>query len=473
MNNKDDNFGFGSAKEMRETIATYESMIRDEQEYFFDSEVFQNIIIYYFEGKKDPVKALQAVDIANRQHSYDATFLVQKSQIYASMNQLEKSHEMLEKASTLEPNNEAIFIIKGNLERVRGNLDQAEKYYFDALQNDAEESVVYESIALLYIERRETKKAIKYLKKSLDNDIDNLTAIDTLCACCIELGRSEEVLPYYSKYLDNEPYSELGWINYGVTLEALGRLDEAIDAYDYAIAIDDTFIPSYYSKASALLQQGKSNEAIELLLGTMAYAAPNAEIYCMLGEGYENKEDFERAREFYKQASKLDPENPDAWFGIGTTLNAEERYQESIHFFKKAVKLDDTDPSFWYALANAYSELGKFEKAERAFRKTVELDPEDYEAWLDFSVLYIDRSDIEGAIEVMNDALLINDDVPELHYRMAAYRFVGARFDIALEHLESALGLYPEKAYLIFDYVPKLQANNLIVDMVRRYTENS
>jgi len=55
---------------------------------------------------------------------------------------------------------------------------------------------------------------------------------------------------------------------------------------------------------------------------------------------------------------------------------------------------------------------------------------------------------------------------------MAAYRFVGAGFDQAVEHLESALALYPEEAYLIFDYIPKLQGNSLIVDMVRRYTED-
>ena len=472
MNNKEDNFGFDSAKEMRETIATYESMLRNQEEYFFDSEVFLNIIAYYFEGKKDPVKALQAVDIANGQHNYDATFLLQKSQIYASINQLEKSQETLEEASHLEPNSEVIFMIRGNLARIRGDYDQAEKYYSLALENDADASVVYESIALLYLERKQNEEGIKYLKQSLDVDVDNLHAIDTLCACCIEAGNPEEALPYYTQYLDNNPYNELGWINYGVTLDALGRLDEAIDAFDYAIAIDETFVPSYYSKASTLLQQGKYDEAIENLLGTFIYASPNAEVYCMLGEGYENIEEFELARDFYKKASKLDPENPDAWYGIGTTLDAEQRYHESLHFFKKAIKLDDTDPSIWYALAQAYSELGQFEKAESAFRKTVELDPQDYEAWLDFSVIYVEKSDIESAISVMTEAILANDDVPELYYRMAAYRFVDARFDIALEHLESALGLYPDKAYLIFDYIPKLQGNSLIVDMVRRYTED-
>ncbi|MGO1243539.1 MAG: tetratricopeptide repeat protein [Sphingobacterium sp.] len=473
MKNTDDNYGFDSAKEMRETIATYESMIRDDQEYFFDSDVFYNIVAYYLEGKQDPVKALQAIEIAHRQHSYDATFLVQESQIYASIGKYDKAHEILEKASVLEPNNEAISIIRGNLERIRGNVELAKQHYLEALQNDADHALVYESIALLYMDQNKTEKGLKYLKKSLDHDIDNLSAIDALSACCIELGHPEEGLPYYTKYLDHDPYSVLGWINYGVTLEALGRLDEAIDAYDYAIAIDETFVPSYYGKASVLLQQKKNDDAIEHLLGTLMYATPNSEVCVMLGEAYENKEDYEEARSYFKEAARLDPENPDAWYGIGTTLNAEERYHESLHSFKKAIKLDDSDPSIWYALAQVHSELGQFKKAEGAFRKTVELDPEDYEAWLDFSVIYIEKSDIKSAIEIMTEAILINDDIPELYYRMAAYRFVDARFDLAMEHLESALGLYPEKAYLIFDYIPKLQGNSAIVDMVRRYTEHS
>src|SRR5690606_36027008 len=166
MNNKDENFGFDSAKEMLETIAKYESMIRKGEEYFFDSEVFQNIITFYLEGKKDPVKALEAVDIANGQHGYDAVFLLLKSQIYASMNQLEESQELLEQASNLDPNSDAIFMVRGNLARISGNLEQAEEYYLQALENDADESVVYEAIAFLYLEKEQFKKGIFYLKKA-------------------------------------------------------------------------------------------------------------------------------------------------------------------------------------------------------------------------------------------------------------------------------------------------------------------
>src|SRR5690606_26881865 len=138
---------------------------------------------------------------------------------------------------------------------------------------------------------------------------------------------------------------------------------------------------------------------------------------CMLGEGYENIEELETAREFYKKATKLDPENPDAWYGIGSTLDAERRFQESLHYYKKAVTLDETDPIIWYALAQAHRELGQFEKAQKAFRKTVALDPHDYEAWLDFSALYVSKSNIDEAINVLTEAIYANDDVPELYYR--------------------------------------------------------
>src|SRR5690606_20421643 len=119
----------------------------------------------------------------------------------------------------LDPNSDAIFMVRGNLARISGNLEQAEGYYLQALENDADESVVYEAIAFLYLEKEQFKKGIFYLKKALDFDINNQSAIDALSAYSAEFGKPEEALPYYTQFLDNNPYNVTAWINYGLALE--------------------------------------------------------------------------------------------------------------------------------------------------------------------------------------------------------------------------------------------------------------
>jgi tetratricopeptide (TPR) repeat protein len=53
---------------------------------------------------------------------------------------------------------------------------------------------------------------------------------------------------------------------------------------------------------------------------------------------------------------------------------------------------------------------------------------------------------------------------------MVAYLFAKGEYNEALNHLEMALTSDPEKHYILFDYLPQLQENKVIVDIINRYT---
>ena len=44
-------------------------------------------------------------------------------------------------------------------------------------------------------------------------------------------------------------------------------------------------------------------------------------------------------------------------------------------------------------------------------------------------------------------------------------------YNEALNYLELALASDPEKHYILFDYLPQLQKNKVIVDIINRYTK--
>ena len=54
---------------------------------------------------------------------------------------------------------------------------------------------------------------------------------------------------------------------------------------------------------------------------------------------------------------------------------------------------------------------------------------------------------------------------------MVAYLFAKGEYNEALNHLEMALTADPEKHYILFDYLPQLQKNKVIVDIINRYTK--
>jgi tetratricopeptide (TPR) repeat protein len=100
----------------------------------------------------------------------------------------------------------------------------------------------------------------------------------------------------------------------------------------------------------------------------------------------------------------------------------------------------------------------------------VELNPLDIEAWLDYSSIQYEQEKLTEAIGIISEAIKTNPDAAELYYRMVAYMFADGQYNEALNYLEIALNTDPEKHHILFEYLPQLQENKIIVDIINRYS---
>jgi len=126
---------------------------------------------------------------------------------------------------------------------------------------------------------------------------------------------------------------------------------------------------------------------------------------------------------------------------------------------------------YWFAIADAEYKLGHLAEAEVAYDKVVELNPLDVDAWLDYSSILYEQDRLPDAIEVIANAIKNNPEAAELYYRMVAYLFAKGDYNEALSNLELALTTDPDKHYILFDYLPQLQKNKVILDIIARYTK--
>jgi tetratricopeptide (TPR) repeat protein len=100
----------------------------------------------------------------------------------------------------------------------------------------------------------------------------------------------------------------------------------------------------------------------------------------------------------------------------------------------------------------------------------LELNPVDIEGWLDYSSILFEQEKLDEAIEVISDGIKNNPDSAELYYRMVAYLFAAHQIEEALVYLETALNSDPEKHHILFEYLPQLHENKVIIDIINRYT---
>ena len=120
----EDDFEYGSAEDAENSVARYEEMIRNKDQYFFDAQAFEAIIDYYAE-KEDVNNALQVIEFAINQHPYAAVFHLKAAQLHAMNGHFAEALSALDKAELFEPSDGDIYLTKARVLGSLGHYDQS------------------------------------------------------------------------------------------------------------------------------------------------------------------------------------------------------------------------------------------------------------------------------------------------------------------------------------------------------------
>lgn len=105
-------------------------------------------------------------------------------------------------------------------------------------------------------------------------------------------------------------YDYLAAYTRGTALQAVGRFNEAIDAFESARSMNKLFRPSVSGIGENLLILGKVDEAIEIFEDLEKLNKRNVDRKASLATAYLEKGDGAKARELLKEAIKLNPKHP-------------------------------------------------------------------------------------------------------------------------------------------------------------------
>ncbi len=154
---------------------------------------------------------------------------------------------------------------------------------------------------------------------------------------------------------EKDPNQHILWAKLGEAYDTAGRNEEAVQAYQQAIAAKAD-VPGYYNNlGNVLARLGKIDDA----------------------------------KAAYTKNAELDPPNAaTAWRNFGISLYTAQRMTEAIEPLKKAVELDPKNAQGWYLLATCmvadpsiYKQVGdKIEVTPKpgtveAYQKAIDLDP--------------------------------------------------------------------------------------------------
>ena len=268
---------FRKREEEEELVRKFEEILKRKSTAFFDLEAYETIIYYYLDRAKHK-KALQAVQMAIAQYPYSTELVAVKAQVLSNLQHYDEALELLEHALNMHPGDIDILLSMGSIYSLQGKHDKAIEVYEQGLAlSDSEQDELYYSLGLAYQSIEEYAKAIDAYEKSIEQNLTHEGALYELAYCLDVVGQLETSISYYRKFIDEDPFSAPAWYNLGIVCNKLERYDEAVEAYEYALALFAASLSLLISGAGRYsvdrAMTSRSGSAIGQATGTVLHGA--------------------------------------------------------------------------------------------------------------------------------------------------------------------------------------------------------
>jgi tetratricopeptide (TPR) repeat protein len=241
------------------------------------------------------------------------------------------------------------------------------------------------------------------------------------------------------------PQNAAAWHSYGLALYSSDRYEDALAAYDQALALDPD-PATYTNRAAALLALGRPEDALAAANQAIALDLHLAAAHLNRGNSLFRLGRFEDALAAFDQALALDPGNASAHSNRGGTLYNLKRFEDALIAFDQELALRPRDAEAHKNRGFALFQLGRADDALAAFDQAIALNPGNAHAHRGRGLALRALGRPEDAVAAYDQALTLDPrNADALTNRGTALQALG-RPDDALAAYDQALTLDPRNA---------------------------
>jgi len=457
-------------EELKALLNQYNNLKAGRSHSLIEEDEFERII-EYFDEKEQLTAALEAAEFAIEQYPFSSNLLLQKASFQIALRLYQDALHTLEKAELYDGRNVDLFILKTEAFLALDMQEKAAEILESALDDfrGEEKTDLLFELADVYDDYENFEKVFDCLILILEQDGNNEKALYKICFWTDFTGRYEESIRLHQNIIHSFPYNELAWFNLGAAFQGLKLHEKAIDAYQYAIAIDEKFDYAYRNLGDAYLRLRKYKEAIEALEKVLELSRPEYVIYEAMGYCYHKLQNFSQARFHYRKASHLNAEDSQLHYKIAGTYMNEGAWQPAIKCLHTALSMHRLQPEYNIALGRCYMELGKYPEAITAIANAVKLKPKNINGWVELLQCMYKGGLINDGIEYAKQAFESTENKPVFLFYKSLFLFAAGKSKEALIYLENGFALYPKGFKKIIEIEPSLLRYQQVVEIAARF----
>jgi len=233
----------------------------------------------------------------------------------------------------------------------------------------------------------------------------------------------------------------------GVSLEAVGRHDEAVDHLRQSAAAG--YSRAHYHLGGALFNHHQTNESIHELNAFLdrspeLFEAVNARM--LLARAYMDEQQWPLATEQLRQVLVIQRANVDALGLLADSLFAQQQLEEAIARYRVFLAERPTDVGARINLGVSYATLGRTDEAQAAFRTALQVDARDVRVHRNLAALALNVGDAPGAERAARQAVALAERDALAHDLLGRALGTQGRVAEARAEFEKALAIDPSFA---------------------------
>jgi tetratricopeptide (TPR) repeat protein len=457
-------------EELKELLLQFDNLKDGKSNSFIEEESFERIIDY-FDEKEQLASALEAAEYGIRQYPYSSALLLKKADLLIALRRYKEALHILEQAALLDSKDTSLYILKTDAYLA---LDQQEKAAavleaaLDDFDGDEKIDLLFE-LADVYDDYENFEKVFDCLKMILEQEPNNEEALYKICFWTDFTGRNEEGIRLHQQIIDSFPFNELAWFNLAAAYQGIKLYEKAIDAYQYAVAIDEKFDYAWRNMGDAYIRLRKYRDAVDVLEKVLVLARPEDVIYEAIGHCYDKMGNYAQARFNYRKASHLNNDDSHLHYKVACTYMNESIWDRAIKSLEVAMRIHRLQPEYNLAMGQCFMELGKLDDAITYFGNVVRVRPKNLNGWLELLKCLYKAELFDEALEYAGFAFEQTDGKPIfLFYKSIVYYAMGKSKE-ALLQLEAGMERNPKLIKKFIELNPAILQNQQVVDIIARF----
>ncbi len=262
-----------------------------------------------------------------------------------------------------------------------------------------------------------------------------------------ELGRVEEALVAYDNTLALEPDNAWAWARKGRALRLLRRYHDALECYDHALELQPGYAWAWKGRGMVLERMGQLPEALESHQQAAAMAPADVWNWYNQAETLHSMGNIDAALELLEKALEVDPHHSNSWGKRGQIYRIRHRNLEAVEAYRQAIEINPTFAWAHNGCGLALKAIGETSEAILSFKRAVRYAPKEVWYWYNLAETLVEAGRYEEALQPVQEAVRID---PQHAFSWAkqgqVLRYL-KRYKEALNAYDRAITLQPDNAW--------------------------